>query len=189
MPLTAASQVAPAAGSRSADQGEPSYKYEAYVGYSYTGLNQVNESRHGLQGVDASVTRDWGKYFGLTAEGSYYKWAIANPIVIGSNVVPTVSSVMFGPAFHANLYGKVGGFAHVLLGGEHTGGEKQTPNISFAGGVGGGAEYQLTQRISLRVSGDYIAASFSVAGNSPALGYSAHKTWNPHAGFGAVYRF
>ena len=39
------------------------------------------------------------------------------------------------------------------------------------------------------IGGDYIGASFSVINNSPALGYSPHRTWNPRASFGAVYRF
>ena len=188
MPLAAASQIAPERAPRS-DQAEPTYKYEVYAGYAYTGLNQVNDSRYGLQGVDLSVTRDWGRYFGLTADGAYYSYPISSPVVAGSTLKPTVDTVLFGPVFHAQLYGKYSGFARVLLGGEHTGGESQTPNISFAGGVGGGAEYQLTQHFSLRASGDYIAASFSVTGNSSALGYSSHKTWNPHASFGVVYKF
>jgi hypothetical protein len=55
--------------------------------------------------------------------------------------------------------------------------------------VGGGAEYALSPRFSIRAGGDYIGASFSVINNSPALGYSPHRTWNPRASFGAVYRF
>jgi hypothetical protein len=66
-------------------------------------------------------------------------------------------------------------------------GTVQTPNISFAGGYGGGMEYKLTPRISLRASGDNIASSFSFIDNTSAE--SPHKHWNPRAGFGAVYRF
>jgi len=78
-----------------------------------------------------------------------------------------------GPWCNAELYGKVSGFAHGLLGGEHSGGESQTPDISFAGGAGGGLEYKLGPRLSLRASGDEIASSFSLIGNSKALGYFA----------------
>jgi hypothetical protein len=185
MPLAAASQVVPARGSRSASQGESSYKYEVFAGYGYTSLNQVNGSRSGLQGVNLSVTRDWGKYFGVTADGAYYKYAL----VSGNPGSPSVDAVLFGPVVHAELFGKVSGFAHALLGGEHSGGESQTPSISFAGGVGGGLEYKLGPRLSLRASGDDIAASFSLIGNSPAQGYSPHLHWNPRASFGVVYRF
>ena len=184
-PLAATSQVAPIRGPRSADQGEPSYKYEVFAGYGYTSLNQVNQSRSGLQGANLSITRDWGKYFGVTADGAYYRYAL----VSGNSGTPSVDAVLFGPVIHANLYGKFSGFAHALLGGEHTGGERQTPNISFAGGVGGGLEYSLGGRLSLRASGDDIASSFSLTGNSPALGYSPHLRWNSRAAFGVVYRF
>ena len=185
MPLAATSQVAPARGSHSADQSEPSYKYAVFSGFGYSSLNQVNDSRSGLMGAEVYATRNFGKYFGVVADGSYYKYAIAS----GNPGHPSIDSVLFGPEFHANIWGKYGGFVHGLIGGEHTAGESQTPNISFAGGVGGGAEYALSPRFSIRAGGDYIGASFSVINNSPALGYSPHRTWNPRASFGAVYRF
>jgi hypothetical protein len=185
MPLAATSQVASPRESATVDQGEPNYRYEVFAGYGYTSLNQLNESRSGLQGVNVSITRDWGKYFGVTADGAYYKYAI----VSGNPGHPSVDTVLFGPVFHANLYGRTSGFFHGLIGGEHTGGESMTPNISFAGGVGGGLEYKLSQHFALRASGDYIGASFSVSGNSANLGYSPHRTWDSRAAFGAVYRF
>jgi hypothetical protein len=184
LPMAATSQVSPTGGS-APDPSERTYKYEVYVGYGYTSLNQVNQSRYGLQGVNASVTRDFGRYFGLVAEGDYYRYALKS----GNPGNPSVESVLFGPVLHANLYGKVDGFFHGLLGGEHTAGENQTPNISFAGGVGGGLEYKLSPRLSLRATGDVIGASFSLVGNTAELANSPHKTWDSRAGFGAVYRF
>lgn len=183
LPLMAIGQVAPDRGPARDEQAEPSYKYEAFAGYGYTSLNTVNQSRSGLQGVDFSVTRDWGKYFGITADGAYYQYAVST----GNPGNPSVETVLFGPVFHANLYGPVGGFVHVLLGGEHLAGENATPNISFAGGFGGGLEYKLGPRLSLRTSGDDIAASF--VQDPLHLGYSAHKHWGARASFGVVYRF
>jgi hypothetical protein len=185
LPLTATSQVSASDSSPATEQPERVYKYEAYAGYAYTSLNQVNQSRYGLQGVNASITRDFGRYFGVTAEGDYFRFAIAS----GNPGTPSVESVLFGPVLHANLYGRVGGFVHVLLGGEHTAGESQTPNISFAGGAGGGLEYSLSPRLSLRATGDLIGASFSLTGNTAELGNSPHKTFNSRAAFGAVYHF
>jgi opacity protein-like surface antigen len=182
-------QTSPDSGSNATDQPERTYNYEVYAGYAYTSLNQVNQSRFGLQGVNVSVTRYWGRYFGLTAEGDDYTAAISTPVVLGSNITPSISSVFLGPVLHANIYGHVGGFFHGLLGGEHTGGEKQTPNISFAGGVGGGLEYSLSPRLAIRASGDYIGASFSTSGNSAELGNSPHKSWDSRASIGVVYKF
>jgi hypothetical protein len=189
LPSAAICQTSPDSGSNATDQPERTYNYEVYAGYAYTSLNQINESRYGLQGVNASVTRYWGRFFGVTAEGDDYAAAIATPVVVGSTVTPTVSSVFVGPVLHANIYGRVGGFFHGLLGGEHTGGEHQTPNISFAGGVGGGLDYSLSPRLAIRASGDYIGASFSLTGNSAELGNSPHKTWNSRASIGVVYKF
>jgi len=191
LPLAAVSQVSSegGSGSRSTDETERTFKYAVYGGYAYTSLNQVNQSRYGLQGFNVSVTRNFGRYFGLTAEGDYYSLGLGSPEVVGSTIKPKVESVLLGPELHANLYGKFGGFVHGLLGGEHTGGESQTPNISFAGGLGGGMDYTISPRLSIRASGDYIGASFSLTGNSAQLGYSPHRSWDSRASIGAVYRF
>ena len=189
LPLVAIGQTSPSGNPGAAEPAEKTYKYFVYAGYAYTSLNQVNESRFGLQGFNVSVTRNWGRYFGLTAEGDFYKFALGSPEVVGSTAKPWVDSVLIGPELHAQLYGRFSGFAHVLLGGEHTAGENQTPDISFAGGPGGGMEYSLNPRLSVRAVGDYIGASFSVTGNSSELAFSPHKTWDSRASIGIVYRF
>jgi hypothetical protein len=190
MPLAATSQIAPEHRARPEQAASP-YKWEAFAGYGYTSLNQVNQSRYGLQGVNLSITRDWGKYFGLTADGAFYSTPIAsgNPCPTKASCTPTVDAVLFGPVLHVAITGHLDGFFHVLLGGEHTGGEQQTPNISFAGGAGGGMEYKLSQRFALRVSGDDIASSFSFIGNNSTLNYSPHMTRSSRAALGVVYRF
>jgi hypothetical protein len=189
LPLAAHSQVAPTGAAAAADPVEHVYKYEVYAGYAYTSLNQVNQSRFGLQGFNVAVTRDFGRYFGVTAEGDYYASALGSPEVVDSTIKPTVQSVLFGPVIHANLYGKFDGFVHALLGGEHTAGASETPNISFAGGGGGGLEYKLNPRFSIRATGDVIGASFSLTDNSAALGNSPHRTFNSRASIGGVFHF
>jgi hypothetical protein len=182
MPLAAICQIAPDRPAR-AESGEPSYKYEVFAGYSYTSLNQVNQSRYGLEGVNVSVTRDWGRYFGITADGAFY----SHPLASGNPGSSSVDALLFGPVLHANLYGRLDGFFHVLIGGEHTGGQSQTPDISFAGGAGGGLEYKLSPHFAIRASGDDIAASFSVT--HPATNDSPHETRNSRAAVGVVYKF
>ena len=183
LPLAATSQVAPAAGPGSAERVEPSYKYEVYAGYGYTSLNQVNQSRSGLQGVNVSVTRDFAKYFGVIADGADYKYAIAS----GNPGKPSVQYLLFGPVLHANLYGNTDGFVRVLLGGAHTGGEGMTPKVSFAGGIGVGLEYKLSRHFGIQASGDDIASSFAEDPNH--LGYSTHKQWNGRGTIGVAYKF
>lgn len=187
--LAVTCQAAPVREKVRTEQAETSYKYEVSVAYGYTSLNQVNQSRYGLQGVNASLTRDFGKYFGITAEGAFFKYPLTtgNSSNTGNPGNPTVDDVLFGPVLHANLYGKVDGFVHVLIGGEHTGGNSQTPNISFAGGGGGGLEYRLSKRLFLRAYGDDIESSFTVI--NPVPGDSPHKSRSSRAAFGVAYKF
>jgi len=62
-------------------------------------------------------------------------------------------------------------------------GESQTPNISLAGGFGGGMGVQAHLAHSHCVPPATTSPRhFSLTGNSPALGYSPHKHWNSRAG-------
>jgi hypothetical protein len=187
--LAATSQVAPANRTADTDQTEKVYRWEGYGGFAYTSTNNINTSRQGLIGAKIGLTRDWGRYFGVTGEGSFYLTSLSSPAISQSTQKPKETTVLFGPVLHANLYGPVSGFVEVLLGGEHIGGTSQTPNISFAGGVGGGMEYKISQHLSARAYGDDIASSFSLINNSTSLGNSPHKTWSSRAGIGVVYRF
>lgn len=184
IPIAAVGQVAPERRT-SGPGGPPAYKWEAFGLAAYTSLNQVNQSRYGLIGGKFGATRDFGRHFGLTAMGDYYKPATGT----GNPGDPSVYDALGGPEFRANLYGNFDGFLHGLMGVEHTGGEGMTPNLSFAGGFGGGMLYNLTPRWAIRASGDRIGASFSLSNNTPQLGYSPHLHWNARGEFGVVFRF
>ena len=184
MPLVAAAQVAPEK-RPTVDKTGPSYKYEAYAGFAYTSLNQVNQSRYGLMGGDIALTREFGKYFGITANGAYFKPAMGS----GNPGNPSVWSLAAGPEFRATLYGNFDGFLHVLVGAEHTGGENMTPDVSASGGFGGGLTYNLSPRWGIRAQGDRMYDSFSLTNNSANLGYSPHTHYNARATVGVLYRF
>jgi hypothetical protein len=186
LPLAAAGQVAPER--RPSQQAAPAFKYEAFALAGYTSLNQVNQSRYGLIGGRAGVTRDFGKHFGITAIGSYYKPPTGKGGG-GNPGDPSVYSGLAGPEFRANIYGNFDGMVHGLLGIEHTGGEHMTPNIAFAGGFGGGVLYNLSPRWALRASGDRVGAAFSLTNNTAQLAYSPHLHWNARGEFGVVFRF
>lgn len=183
MPLAASCQVDQESGSASVEAPAPAYKYEAYIGYGYTSLNQVAQSRHGLQGVDAAITRDWGKHFGLTAEGAYYK----KPMGGGNPGNPSVYSALAGPEIHFQVWGPFSAYAHGLIGFEHTSGESMNPASSFAGGGGLGMEWSFWKRFAIRAQGDDIAASFSL--QNPLPGYSSHRTRSSRTTFGVAYQF
>lgn len=188
IPLSAAAQVVvPDSGSGQAAKAEPAYKYEVYAGFGYTGINQVTRSRYGLFGVDVSVTRDWGRYFGLTGMVNYYKPTIRGNSNNPNPGDPSVYQVLGGPEIHATLYDNLSGFIHGGIGIAHTGGEGMSPDMSFAGGFGGGLTYNFTPRLGIRLSGDKIGASFPV--NNNPKGSSPHRTWNASGTIGVVYRF
>jgi len=214
MPLQATSQLIHARHSEApAEKAVASHKYEVFAGYGYTSMNQVNQSRYGLQGANLSVTRDWGRFFGLTADGAFYKYPLGHPAIQnGGTLVPSLDAVLLGPVVHAKLFGHYDGFFHVLLGGEHIGftgsplvSSSAYPNLSFAGGVGGGMDYNLTSHFSLRASGDDIISSFVAPvylANPPPpnplppagscttnSGCSPHEHRSSRASFGLVYKF
>src|ERR1700683_3358183 len=180
--LPAAGQVnKDSAGAASAGSGP--FKYTGYAGFAYTGLNQINQSRYGLIGGKGSLTRNFGKYFGLSGVVDYYKPPISSASP-GNPGDPLVYTFMVAPEIHANLYEALSGLFFAEVGGEHTGESAQyhvTPSISFAGGFGGGLEYSLSPRFAIRAEGDRVGASFSLTGDSPQLGYSTHRTWNGRA--------
>ena len=184
IPLAAAGQVAPDRAPRP-ERPEDNYKYQVYAGFGYTSLNQVNQSRYGLIGVNIAVSRNFGRYFAVTADGGYYPKSLAT----GNPGNPSVDNIFFGPELHAPLIGKVNGFFRGLLGGEHTGGEGVTPKVSFAGGLGGGLEYVLSPHLVIRASGDNILSSFTVINSTPQQGNSPHMRGNARASIGVAYRF
>ena len=69
----------------------------------------------------------------------------------------------------------------------HTGGVAIQPDVSFAGGVGVGLDYNKNARWAIRAYGDDIGSSFTVTPYQP--GYSPHTRWNARAGIGLVYHF
>jgi len=185
-PMTAAGQAAQQ--QAPGPQQVRTYKYEAYAGFAYTSLNQINQSRYGLYGGKAMLMRDWGKYFGLMGTWDYYRQPLRSRTP-GNPGDPSVYSFTIGPEIHTSFYENLGALVYAEIGGEHTGGESMTPVISFAGGFGGGITYKLSDRLGIRLTGDRLGGSFSLTGNTSQLANSTHRTWNPRATIGVTYRF
>lgn len=183
LPLSAAAQVVPEKAPRPADTGAP--KYKVFAGFSYTSLNQVNQSRYGLIGGNVEVSRDFGRFIAVLGDGAFYPASLGS----GNPGSPTVAQAFGGLEVHGNVFENWSLFAHGLMGGEHTGGESMTPKISFAGGVGMGIEHTLGSRWAVRAFGDDIGSAFSFRNNSTQIGNSPHRRWNARASIGIVYRF
>jgi len=200
MPLTATSQVAPDKPAH-AEATDVLPKYEVFVGAGYTSLNNVNQSRNGQFGVNVKVTRDWGKYFGVFADGGVYKF----PYDATNPGNPTVDMLLFGPVLHAHLLGPIGVFGHVLLGMEQISGTPittglpsgtpsqpyATPSVSFAAGLGGGLEYKIKPRIFISFAGDDVRSAITadLPSSCANMGCSNHASRNSRAELGVVYKF
>lgn len=182
LPLAAMAQVAP---DRPISNAPDSPRYAVYGGFSYTSLNQVNQSRYGLIGGNVEVSRNFGRFFAVVVDGGFYPASLAS----GNPGNPKVYMGLAGPELHGQIFENWSLFVRGLLGAEHTAGENMNPSTSFAGGLGGGVEHVIGPHWALRASGDDIGASFSLRNNSPQLGYSPHRTFNARAGIGVVYRF
>jgi hypothetical protein len=161
----------------------PVYKNQGYLGWGYTSLNQVNQSRSGLQGIVGGYTRDFGDHFGVVAEYGHYLW----DVTAENTGNPSVDLILAGPVVRANLYEKLSGFARGMIGTAHTGGVSIQPDYSFAGGVGLGLDYNRNARWTIRMSGDIIGSAFTLVPYQP--GFSTHTSWNARAGVGLVYHF
>ena len=183
VPMAARGQVAPERPPR--DLSAPDYKYQAFVGWGYTSLNQVNQSRSGLQGVTGSVMRNLGDHFGFKVDGGHYAWSVTSSNAVVGN--PSVDLYLAGPVVRGNLFEKWSAYAEALIGAAHTGVISIQPNYSFAGGVGIGLDYNKTARWTIRMYGDDIGSSFTLAPYQP--GDSPHRRWNARAGIGLAYRF
>jgi hypothetical protein len=160
-------------------------KYSVFAGFGYTSLNQVNQSRFGLIGGNVDLSRNWGRFFALTIDGGFYPTSYAS----GNPGNPSVSMILGGPELHGTLFENWMVYFRGMMGGEHTGGESITPSVSFAGGIGGGVQHDMGPHWAVRAGGDDIGSSFSLANNSPQLGYSPHRRWNARAHIGVAYRF
>ena len=65
LPLTAAAQIRPEPAPGPRVEGP---KYSVFAGFSYTSLNQVNQSRYGLMGANVEVSRNFGRFFAIVAD-------------------------------------------------------------------------------------------------------------------------
>jgi hypothetical protein len=182
VPVCVMGQVAPERPPKNLATG-PEYKYDVFLGYGYTSLNQVSQSRSGLGGIAGSVTRGITEHFAVKFDGGHYLW---NTTATNAGH-PTVDMFLGGAVVRGNLFEKWSIYTEGLMGGIHTGGVAIQPDVSFAGGIGIGMDYNRNARLSIRAYGDYLGSSFTITPYQP--GFSPHTRWNARAGIGAAYHF
>ena len=186
LPLCAGAQIS--ASTTGGDETPKGSRYDIFVGAAGTSQNQIVHGHGVLVGFEVGVTRNWGKYFGLNVQGASFMASTSSANTAGG-VSPQYAQILAGPELHSQIYERVSGNVHVLLGGSHTGGTGivGTPNVAFSTAFGAGLDYRVMPHFSLRLTGDRVGTSF-VQGSSGS-GYSPHPYSNVQAAFGVVYHW
>src|SRR5712691_5346456 len=137
-------------------------KVDIFAGYSYVRENPSTSgaSSFSLNGGSASLTyhvKDW--ISGVADFGAYH-----NGNILGSGVDGTVSTYLFGPRVSYRSYRRVTPFGEALFGVAHEGarflGTSASQN-AFAMTLGGGVDYRLNSRFSIRpLKVDYLMTRF-----------------------------
>ncbi len=139
-------------------------KVDIFAGYSYVRENPSTSGASGfsLNGGSASLTyhvKDW--ISGVADFGAYH-----NGNILGSGVDGTLSTYLFGPRVSHRSYKRVTPFGEALFGVAHAGASflgTSTSQNAFAMALGGGVDYRLNNRFSLRpVQLDYLITRFPV---------------------------
>lgn len=138
-------------------------KVDIFAGYSYVRANPGPRSgdSFSLNGGSASFTyhiKDW--ISGVADFGGYH-----NGNILGTGVDGTLSTYLFGPRLSYRSYHRVTPFAETLFGVAHgsatiAGVTGPTQN-AFAMAIGGGVDYRISNRLSLRpLQVDYLLTRF-----------------------------
>jgi outer membrane immunogenic protein len=139
-------------------------KVDIFAGYSYVRANPgpTSGDSFSLNGGSASVSyrvKDW--ISGVADFGGYH-----NGDIRGTGVDGTLSTYLFGPRISYRSYRHFTPFAEALFGVAHAGvgvaGGASGSQNAFAMAIGGGVDYRINTRFSVRpLQVDYLMTRFS----------------------------
>lgn len=190
-----------------ANAQEPAPKFEVFAGYSYVRGVPSADAAIGdvsLNGGKASVGYRFNNWLSGVADfGAYHTGSIR-----GSGVDGTLSTYLFGPRFSYHHFRRITPFGEVLFGVGHAGtavfnlaGIDSSQNgvafsnagnvfstassqNAFAMTVGGGVDYRVSNRLSVRVAQvDYLLTRFN------ELGFGTETQNNLRVSTGVAFRF
>ena len=169
-----------------AAQAQERKTIDVFAGYSYVRANPASTGTDGfsLNGGSASVAYNFNNWLSGVADlGGYH-----NTNILGSGVDGTLSTYLFGPRVSYHHFGRVTPFGEVLFGVAHTGANVFNTSDSqnaFAMTVGGGIDYRINSRFSIRPAKvDYLLTRFNEFGTP-----SAQSQNNLRVSTGIVFRF
>ncbi len=156
-------------------------KFEVGADYNYVRSNAPPGgcTCFSLNGGDASVAYHFDSAIAAVAEIS----SVHAGNIAGSGADLTLTSYLFGARYYWHNHTKFTPFGQVLLGGAHASTSLAGAGANaFAAKVGGGLDYALTHRFSLRpIEANYYLTHF-------ANGVNDHQN-NLQLGAGIVFRF
>jgi len=161
-------------------------KFNIFAGYSYVRENPATSGIDGfsLNGGSASIAYNANHWLSAVADfGGYH-----SNNILGTGVDGTLSTYLFGPRVSFRRDSRITPFGQVLIGVAHIGGSNDlafsTSNNSFAMTIGGGVDYKISHRFSIRpVQVEYLLTRFN------ELGMGAQTQNNLRVSTGAVFHF
>jgi opacity protein-like surface antigen len=161
-------------------------KVDVFAGYSYVRENPATSGidAFNLHGGSASIAYNANHWLSAVADfGGYH-----SSDILGTGVDGTLSTYLFGPRISYHRDSRITPFGQVLFGVAHIGGSNglafSTSNNSFAMAVGGGVDYKISHRFSIRpVQVEYLLTRFN------ELGLGAENQNNLRVSTGVVFHF
>lgn len=147
----------------SARAQEETPAWEISGGYSYLDAN-LNGSHFHLNGGSGSLTQNLNGWFGGRVEFNGFQ---GNEAVTASGQTTVYSvnaqTITYGPVFSYRRFSRITPYGHVQFGAVH--GSSEYLGISqsaykFAVAPGGGLDFTLNRRASIRVDGEYLLTRF-----------------------------
>jgi len=169
-----------------AAQAQDVPKFDVFAGYSYVRANPATSGidSFSMNGGSASIAYNANHWFSAVADfGGYH-----TDNILGTGVDGTLSTYLFGPRLSYRHQSRITPFGQVLFGVAHIGGDNglafSTSNNSFAMVIGGGVDFKVSHRFSIRpVQVDYLMTHFD------ELGTGAQNQNNLRVSTGVVFHF
>ncbi len=158
---------------------------DVFAGYSYVRANpSTSGDNFSLNGGSASVAYNFNNWLSGVADfGGYH-----STNGLDSGLEGTLSTYLFGPRVSYRRFGRVTPFGEVLFGVAHTGASLLNTTNSqnaFAMTVGGGVDYRVSSRFSIRpLKVDYLLTRFNELNIN-----NAQNQNNLRVSTGIVFRF
>ena len=161
-------------------------KVAIFAGYSHVRENPSTSGidSFSMNGGSASIAYNTNRWLSGVADfGGYH-----SNNILGTRVDGTLSTYLFGPRISYRRDSRITPFAQVLFGVAHIAGSNglafSTSNNSFAMTIGGGVDYKISHRFSIRpVQVDYLLTRFN------ELGMGAQSQNNLRVSTGMVFHF